>query len=260
MSGSDSNPSHVSYPSEDSPNLSDSGSSSKTPKNISNQNVPSEGTSSKSPPLRSLVRVIPEEVVNIETKRSSLVTDLKPVKLKAIESKKLEEKSLYFFNPLIPFRIPKNHERLDSFSKTTIALSVEAFRYASCFPVPLIIEQLCVHFDLSPSQLMPHVWRVALVADILGRRLGVPLDLLDVLTSYSISEVKASSGEVRAGIYTLIRNRKGLETWTSDKGPNDRQWDERFLIIPIASLETPGVKLRKEWRRLSKTTNLIPYL
>ena len=153
MSGSDSNPSHVSYPSDDSPNLSnlsDSG-SSETPKNISNQNVPSEGTSSKSPPLRSLVRVIPEEMVNTETKRSSLVTDLKPVKLKAIESKKLEEKSLYFFNPLVPFRVPKDHERLDSFSKNTIALSVEAFRYASCFPVPLIIEQLCKHFDLSPS-------------------------------------------------------------------------------------------------------------
>ena len=97
MSGSDSNPSHVSYPSEDSPNLSDSGSSSKTPKNISNQNVPSEGTSSKSPPLRSLVRVIPEEIVNTETKRSSLVTDLKPVKLRAIESKKLEEKKFVFF-------------------------------------------------------------------------------------------------------------------------------------------------------------------
>ena len=83
MSGSDSNPSHVSYPSEDSPNLSDSESSSKTPQNISNQNVPSEGTSSKSPPLRSLVRVNPEEVVNTETKRSSLVTDLKPVKLQS---------------------------------------------------------------------------------------------------------------------------------------------------------------------------------
>ena len=172
MSGSDSNPSHVSYPSDDSPNLSDSG-SSETPKNISNQNVPSEGTSSKSPPLRSLVRVIPEEMVNTETKRSSLVTDLKPVKLKAIESKKLEDKSLYFFNPLVPFRVPKNDERLDSFSKHTIALSVEAFRYANCFPVHLIIEQICKYFDLSPSQLMPHVWRVALVADILGRYLAL---------------------------------------------------------------------------------------
>ena len=98
MSGSDSNPSYVSYPSDDSPNLSDSG-SSETPKNISNQNVPSEGTSSRSPPLRSLVRVIPEEMVNTETKRSSLVTDLKPVKLKAIESKKLKTKGCFFSTP-----------------------------------------------------------------------------------------------------------------------------------------------------------------
>ena len=151
MSGFDSNPSHVSYPSDDSPNLSDSG-SSETPKNISNQNVPIEGTSSRSPPLRSLVRVIPEEVVKETTKRPSLRTDLKPVKLK-----KLEEKNLYFLNPLVPYRVPNKDERLDSYSKNTIALSVEAFRYASCFPVPLIIEQLCTHFDLSPSQLMPHV-------------------------------------------------------------------------------------------------------
>ena len=104
---------------------------------------------------------------------------------------------------------------------------------------------------------MPHVWRVAIIAEILGRHLGFPLDLLDVLTSYSISEVKVSSGEVRVGVYTLIRNRKGLETWTSEKGLNDRQWDERFFIIPIASLEPPGVKLRREWRRLSKTINSI---
>ena len=63
MSGSSSNLSHVDYPSDDSPNLSDSG-SSETPRNISNQNVPIEGTGSRSPPLRSLVRVIPEETVN----------------------------------------------------------------------------------------------------------------------------------------------------------------------------------------------------
>ena len=74
MSGSDSNPSHMSYPSDDSPNLSDSG-SSETPKNVSNQNVPFEGTSSRSPPLRSLVRVIPEEVVKETTKRPSLRTN-----------------------------------------------------------------------------------------------------------------------------------------------------------------------------------------
>ena len=133
-------------------------------------------------------------------------------------------------NPLVPFRIPNKDERLDSHSKSTIALSIEAFRYSSCFPVPLLIEQLCTHFDLSASQLMPHVWRVATIADILGRRLGFPLDLLDVLASYSISEV-------RVGIYTLIRNRKGHETWTSDKSP---------LIIPIAGLEPPGVKFRRE--------------
>ena len=246
----------MSYPSDDSPNLSDSG-SSETPKNISNQNVPIEGTSSRSPPLRSLVRVISEEVVKETTKRPSLRTDLKPVKLKTIELKKLEEKNLYFLNPLVPYRVPNKDERLDSYSKNTIALSVEAFRYASCFPVPLIIEQLCTHFDLSPSQLMPHVWRVAVIGELLGRFLGFPLDLLDVLASYSISEVKGNSGEVRVGIYTLVRNRKGLETWTSDKGPNDRQWDERFLIVPIASLETPGVKFRREWHRLSKMTNSI---
>ena len=156
MSGSDSNPSHVDYPSDDSSNLPNS-ETSKTSRTVSNQNVPVEDTSSRSPPLRSLVRVIPEEVVSTVTKRSSLKTDLRPVKLKAIESRKLEEKKLFFFNPSVPFRIPNKDERLDSYSKNTIALSIEAFRYASCFPVPLIIEQLCSHFDLSPSQLMPHV-------------------------------------------------------------------------------------------------------
>ena len=85
------------------------------------------------------------------TKRPSLKTDLKLVKLKAIELRKLEEKKLFFFNPLVPFRIPNKDERLDSYSKNTIAFSIEAFRYASCFPVPLIIEHLCTHFDISPS-------------------------------------------------------------------------------------------------------------
>ena len=103
MSGSDSNPSHADYSSDNSPNLSDSG-SSETPRNISNKNVPMKGTSSRTPPLRSLVRVIPEETVNTTTKRPSLRTDLKPVKLKAIEIRKLEEKNLFFFNPLVPFR------------------------------------------------------------------------------------------------------------------------------------------------------------
>lgn len=133
----------------------------------------------------------------------AISVDLRPVKLKPSESMKLPH--LFFFDPTIPSRILDKNERVGSYSHSTIALSIEVFRYANCFPVPYLIEQLCRHFDLSPSQLMPHVWRVVAVADVLGSQLGFPLDLLDVLASYSISEV-------RLGIYTLVHNSNGYET------------------------------------------------
>ena len=145
MSRSDSNPSHVDYPSDDSPAKLAS-SSSRISKQVSKTNVPPVGTSSGDLPFRSQVSIVPDSIVHAKTERALLLKDLRPAKLKATETKKLPH--LFCFNPLIPFRFPEKNERLDSYSVDTVALSIEAFRYASYFPVPQIIEQLCLHFDI----------------------------------------------------------------------------------------------------------------
>ena len=153
--------------------------------------------------------------------------------------------NLYYFDSSVPYRLPNLDERLDSYSDDQIAISIEAFRHLNIFPLPRVIVQLCTFFDISPSQLMPHIWRLAAVMEQFMRELACELDINHLLTSYALHEVKP-------GRYSVRNRSKRTPVWTTDKPPNDRQWDERFLMVPVSRLVGPDVHLRRAWRRISK--------
>lgn len=136
---------------------------------------------------------------------------------------------------------------MDSWSGDTIAMSFETFRYISPFLLPDIILELCSFYKIAPSQLSPHAWRLAAVAEYMLHELGIKLDMFDLFSSYQLSEI-------RHGVYSFINNQVGLPSWTFGGLPNNRQWDVRFVMIPHLAVSHPDIFTPLEWRRLSKSS------
>lgn len=155
--------------------------------------------------------------------------------------------SYNYFDASVPFRLPELGEALDSWSDDTIALSFESFRYVNPFPLPNIALELCVFYEISPSQLSPHAWRLIAMAELMQIELRVNLDMFDLFGSYKLHEI-------RRGVYTFIRAQEGLPSWTCGSLPNDRHWDTRFVMVPFQAVSQDDY-VSPIWRRLSKLSS-----
>ena len=180
----------------------------------------------------------------LPTSRANILNDVKETHLRVLEISKMP--SLYYFDPRVPFRLPEVGEALDSWSSDTISLSFESFRYVNPFPLPNIALDLCVFYEISPSQLSPHAWRLIAMAELMYHEIGVDLDMFDLFGSYKLQEI-------RTGVYSFIQAKEGLPTWTFGSLPNDRQWDVRFVMVPFQSVAQEDY-VSPMWRRLSKSS------
>ena len=185
------------------------------------------------------------ETGGLETSRANILNDVREPALRFLEISKMP--SIYYFDPRVPFRLPEIREALDSWSSDTIALSFESFRYVNPFPLPNIALELCVFYELSPSQLSPHTWRLIAVAELMQEEIGVKLDMFDLFGSYKLQEI-------RTGVYSFVHPREGLPSWTHGSLPNDRQWDARFVMVPFQAVAQEDF-VSPIWRRLSKLSS-----
>ena len=185
------------------------------------------------------------ETGGLETSRANILNDVREPVLRFLEISKMP--SIYYFDPRVPFRLPEIREALDSWSSDTIALSFESFRYVNPFPLPNIALELCVFYEISPSQLSPHTWRLIAMAELMQEEVGVELDMFDLFGSYKLQEI-------RTGVYSFIHPREGLPSWTHGSLPNDRQWDARFVMVPFQAVAQEDF-VSPIWRRLSKLSS-----
>ncbi|KAL5583527.1 hypothetical protein UlMin_015969 [Ulmus minor] len=93
------------------------------------------------------------------------------------------------------------------------------------FPIPRLIRDVCDHYEISPSQLMPNAWRVLMSLESISIRHGVECEIGEVLFSYYLKEHDKDKGRYkmitrvgRAPIITCLRT-------------NDRGWKDRFLFV-----------------------------
>ena len=56
------------------------------------------------------------------------------------------------------------------------------------FPIPKLIRDMCDHYKIATSQLMPNTWRVLMSLESLSIRHGVDFKLGEVLFSYYLKE------------------------------------------------------------------------
>ena len=93
------------------------------------------------------------------------------------------------------------------------------------FPIPKLIRDMCNHYEIAPSQLMPNAWRVLMSLESLSVRHEVDYELGEVLFSYYLKEHDKDKGKFKliaqvshAPIVTCLQT-------------NDRAWKDRFIFV-----------------------------
>lgn len=76
-------------------------------------------------------------------------------------------------------------------------LWLDVLRYKMRFSLPELIMGLCHCFDLVSSQLMPHVWRVVAMIEVMDACLKLVFDVDDLLFTYLLA--KSHPGQYRLG-------------------------------------------------------------
>ncbi|KAL5573130.1 hypothetical protein UlMin_022727 [Ulmus minor] len=122
-------------------------------------------------------------------------------------------------------RVPSLHERVDWVVPGWVAVYELMLKDGLRFPIPRLIRDVCDHYEIAPSQLMPNAWRVLMSLESLGSRHGVDCELGEVLFSYYLKE-----HDVDKGRYKLIA-RVGRAPIVTCLRTNDRGWKDRYLFV-----------------------------
>ena len=132
---------------------------------------------------------------------------------------------LYRVPPSVEIRVPSPHERVDWVVPRWVAVYELMLKDGMRFPIPRLIRDVCNHYEIAPSQLMPNAWRVLMLLESLGNRHGVDCELGEVLFSYYLKE-----HDVDKGRYKLIA-RVGRAPIVTCLCTNDRGWKDGYLFV-----------------------------
>ena len=132
---------------------------------------------------------------------------------------------LYKTPPSVEIRVSFPHERVDCVVPGWVVIYELMLKDGMRFPIPKLIRDVCEHYEIAPSQLMPNVWRVLMSLESLSIQQGVKCEKGEVLFSYYLKEHDKDKGRYkiiarvgRAPIITCLRT-------------NDRSWKDRFLFV-----------------------------
>ena len=132
---------------------------------------------------------------------------------------------LYRVPHSIELRVPSPHERVDWVVPGWVSVYELMLKDGMRFPIPSLIRDVCDHYEITPSQLMPNAWRVLMSLESLSRRNSVDCELREVLFSYYLKE-----HDVDKGRYKLIA-RVGRAPIVTCLRTNDGGWKDRYLFV-----------------------------
>ena len=92
------------------------------------------------------------------------------------------------------------------------------------FPILTLIRDMCNHYEIALSQLMPNAWRVLISLESLSIHHGADCEL-EMLFSYYLKEHNTDKGH-----FKLI-TRIGRAPIVTCLCTNDRGWKDRFLFV-----------------------------
>ena len=160
---------------------------------------------------------------------------------------------MYKIPQSVRIRVPAAHERVDWVVPGWVAIYELMLKDGMRFPIPRLIRDVCDHYEISPSQLMPNAWRVLMSLESISIRHGVECEIGEVLLSYYLKEHDKDKGRYkmitrvgRAPIITCLRT-------------NDRGWKDRFLFVRgelVWGPRGPG-GASDHWRATCKSFSLL---
>ena len=94
--------------------------------------------------------------------------------------------------------MPTTHEIVDWIMPGWVVVYELMLKDGMRFPIPKLIRDVCDHYKIAPSQLMPNAWGVMLSLECLSIRHRVDYELGEVLFSYYLKEHDKDKGQVQA--------------------------------------------------------------
>ena len=70
--------------------------------------------------------------------------------------------------PCVEIRVPTAHERVDWVMLGWVAIYELMLKEGMRFPIPKLIRDICNHYEITPSQLIPNAWRVLMSLESLS--------------------------------------------------------------------------------------------
>ena len=157
---------------------------------------------------------------------------------------------LYKIPLSVEIRVPTPHERVDWVVPGWVAIYELMLKDGMRFPIPKLIRDVCDHYKIAPSQLMPNVWRVLMSLESLSIQHGVECEIGEVLFLYYLKEHDKDKGR-----YKIIA-RVGRVPFITCLRTNDRSWKDKFLFIKrelVWGPRGPG-GMSGHWRATCKKT------
>ena len=97
----------------------------------------------------------------------------------------------------VEIRVLKTHKRINWVVPGGIAVYKLMLKEGMRFPIPRLIRDVCDHYEITPSQLMPNAWRVIMSFESLSTQHGVECEIGEVLFSYYLKEHDTDKGRYK---------------------------------------------------------------
>lgn len=69
--------------------------------------------------------------------------------------------------------IPRIREKNDSPNEDWVCFYIFVFNFGFRFPIARFVKEILVYYDLAPTHLMPHTWRILLGIKVLTKKLRI---------------------------------------------------------------------------------------
>ena len=91
---------------------------------------------------------------------------------------------LFKIPPSMEIRVPTAHKRVDWVVLGWVVIYELVLKDGMRFLIPKLIRDVCDHYEITPSQLMPNAWRVLMSLESLSIQHEVEYEIEEVLFSY----------------------------------------------------------------------------
>ena len=132
-------------------------------------------------------------------------------------------------------RLANPKERADWRSLGWVYFYEVMFAAGFRFPFPRLFREFFAYFGMSPSQLLPNIWKTLLALLVLAKSSNMEFELADLLFSYFLKEHDLTKCQ-----YTLYR-RKGHEHLITELSTSEKAWKNNFFFVSENCLEN------REW-------------